>query len=297
MNRKDFGQLLAALRQELDWTQFQLAEYAGVDNAVISQVERGVKKFFEPELLFRLANALQLTTLERREFFLAAGGLENSQLVRQPAISTRTDTNHPVKIIEKLLNILKQVRVPAFLNDVYGDVIAANVSVIRFFNIPASMIESAGQILGGFNTMRITFGDDLVGRTHVSDNWDAYAMASMRSYRDSTLRYRADPYFRHLLKTFRDPIKYPLFDRYWKRVSSVEQDKIMNSDMFEYFHETYGNIKYMTTGITTTTAFGELFLSTYLPLDANTAGVFEKLFANGGDEIVRLAPWPEKKMG
>ncbi|MEP6894795.1 MAG: helix-turn-helix transcriptional regulator [Chloroflexota bacterium] len=47
MNRKDFGLLLSTLRQDLNWTQFQLAEYANLDNAVISQIERGVKKYFE----------------------------------------------------------------------------------------------------------------------------------------------------------------------------------------------------------------------------------------------------------
>ena len=62
MNRKEFGQLLSTLRQDMGWTQFQLAEYAQVDEAVVSQMERGVKKYFEPEILFQLANALQLTT-------------------------------------------------------------------------------------------------------------------------------------------------------------------------------------------------------------------------------------------
>src|SRR5215510_15772133 len=99
MNRRDFGQLLATLRQDLDWTQFQLAEYAEVDQAVISQIERGVKKFFEPELLFCLANALQLTTLERREFFLETSGLDQRQMVRQSSKSTTTDTSHPSKIL------------------------------------------------------------------------------------------------------------------------------------------------------------------------------------------------------
>src|SRR3990172_1994372 len=83
MNRKDFGKLLSTLRQDLDWTQFELSEYADIDEAVVSQIERGVKRHFEPELLFRLANALQLTTLERREFFLAASGLDQNQIVRQ----------------------------------------------------------------------------------------------------------------------------------------------------------------------------------------------------------------------
>ena len=80
MNRKDFGELLSTLRQDLDWTQFNLSEYANVDEAVISQIERGVKKFFEPELLFNLANALQLTTLERREFFLASARPKRERL-------------------------------------------------------------------------------------------------------------------------------------------------------------------------------------------------------------------------
>ena len=73
MNRKEFGELVATLRQDLGWTQFQLAEYSDLDEAVISQIERGVKKYFEPDLLFQLANTLQLTSLERHEFVLAAG--------------------------------------------------------------------------------------------------------------------------------------------------------------------------------------------------------------------------------
>src|SRR5678816_4657390 len=91
MNRREFGQLLATLRQDLDWTQFELAEYAEVDEAVVSQIERGVKKHFEPELLFSLANTLQLTTLERREFLLAASGLDQRQIVRQPSAGMSTD--------------------------------------------------------------------------------------------------------------------------------------------------------------------------------------------------------------
>src|SRR6188474_3219904 len=102
MNRKDFGELLSALRQDLDWTQFQLSEYADVDEAVISQIERGVKKFFEPDLLFCLANALQLTTRERREFFLASSGLDQKQIVRQVSAATATDVFNLRKTLDKL---------------------------------------------------------------------------------------------------------------------------------------------------------------------------------------------------
>ncbi|MFN8401328.1 MAG: helix-turn-helix transcriptional regulator [Anaerolineales bacterium] len=41
MNRKEFGILVSHLRQDLNLTQFELAENANVDVAVISQIERG----------------------------------------------------------------------------------------------------------------------------------------------------------------------------------------------------------------------------------------------------------------
>ncbi len=144
--------------------------------------------------------------------------------------------------------------------------------------------------------MRITFNKELVGRSHVAENWDAYAMSAMLTYRASTLRYRAKPYFKYLMKVFRNPVEYPLFDRVWKRVSSLEQDRIINSDLFTYRHEVFGDVKYMTAEVTTTTSFGELFLTTYQSLDHSTSGIFNSLMEDGGDEIVRLAPWPVKSM-
>ena len=296
MNRREFGQLVAALRQDLGWTQFQLAEIAELDEAIVSQIERGVKKFFEPELLIKLANSLQLTTFERREFILASSGLENSQMVRQPANGMATDTFHPSKILQKLFEIMQELRLPSFLCDVYGDVIAASAAMVRFFDVPPSMLETAAKIPGGYNTMRLTFSSDMVARMKVTDNWEAYAMTSMFSYRASTLRYRADPYFKYLIKTFHDPIRYPFFDRFWKRVSSIEQDKYMTTDIFEYQHERYGHVKYLADGITTITSFGELYLTKYLPLDDLTAEVFSSLFKEAGSAVIRFAPWPEKKM-
>ena len=294
MNRQEFGQLLATLRQDLDWTQFQLAEYSGVDEAVVSQIERGVKKYFESELLVNLANTLQLTTLERREFFLATSGVDQRQLVRQPSTGATTDTNHPTKILNHLIETLKSIQLPAFISDVYGDAIAANQAVINFYRLPVALLSAAGQLPAGYNTMRMTFNRDLIGRTHVSDNWDAYAMTTMASYRAATLRYRAKPYFKYLLKIFRDPIEYPLFDRFWKRVSSLEVDQNVDSDRFHYRHEVYGEIQYLTTRITTITAFSEVFLLTYLPLDDHTSKIFAQIYKESGNEIIHLAPWPEK---
>jgi transcriptional regulator with XRE-family HTH domain len=294
MNRKEFGQLLATLRQDLDWTQFQLSEYAEVDEAVVSQIERGVKKFFEPELLFKIANALQLTTLERREFFLAASGLDQNQIVRQVSAVTNTDVFNARRVAGKMSELAGLVRLPAILFDVYGDVLTANRILLSFFKVPAEYIEAAHHLPAGYNAVRFNFGKDLSSRNLVVDNWNQYALNSMRAFRENSLRYRAKPYFKYLIKLFRDPMEYPLFDRYWKMVSSVEQDKEANADYFNFHHAEFGEIKYTTASTVSITAFGELFLVQYLPLDARTSHIFEDLAQNAGPGVMEFAPWPVK---
>ncbi len=296
MNRKEFGELVATLRQDLGWKQFQLAEYAEVDEAVVSQIERGVKKYFEPDLLFHLANALQLTTLERQEFVLAASGLDETQIVRQPSAVTATDVFDATKILERMIALTADIHLPAFLIDVYSDVVAANKIMLAFYNVPSSMLETAATVPGGYNTTRLNFGSDLVGRKHVADNWDNYALNSMRSFRENSLRYRAKPYFKYLMKNFRNPTAYPFFDRYWKLVSSTEQDKEMRVDYFSYRHKDLGPLKYIASMTTAVTSFGSLFLVQNLPLDEHTDDVFTQLKLKAGTGVVRFAPWPEKPM-
>ena len=294
MNRKQFGELVAALRQDLGWTQFQLAEYAELDDAVVSQIERGVKKHFEPQLLFQLVNAFQLTTLERREFLLAASGLDQKQIVRQPSAAMSTDVFNVRRVLDKMVELTEQVRLPAFLADVYGDVIAANNLILSFFKVPVQYLEQADKIPGGYNTVRFNFSKDLVSRTHVVDNWDRFALNSMRTFRENSLRYRAQPYFKYLMKIFRNQNEYPLFDRYWKMVSSNEQDKDATTDHSSYQHDEFGQIKYISSSTVSITSFGELFLVHYLPLDESTSQVFEQLAHQAGQGVTRFAPWPEK---
>jgi len=294
MNREDFGELVATLRQDMDWKQSQLAEYANVDDAVISQIERGVKKHFEPELLFQLANAFQLTTLERREFFLAASGLDQKEIVRQVSAATNTDVFNARKVLDKMIELTGQVRLPAFLCDVYSDVLATNHILLSFFEVPPAFVEEAAHLPGGYNTTRFNFGKDRLARSLIVDNWDHYAVNSMRAFRENSLRYRAKPYFKYLMKIFRNQNEYPLFNRYWKMVSSVEQDKDAAMDYFSFKHDEFGAIKYITSSTVSVTSFGELFLVQYLPLDARTTQIFEELTQQVGTGVTQFASWPLK---
>jgi transcriptional regulator with XRE-family HTH domain len=296
MNRRDFGELVAALRTDLGWTQFELAEYSGIDMAVVSQIERGVKKFFEPELLVCLANTFQLTTLERREFILAASGLDEKQSVRQPSTGVKTDVFNVKKILEKMIHLTGEIRLPAFLCDAFSDVLAANNMMLAFYNVPASMIVNAAQVPAGYNTTRLNFGRESLARAVVSTGWESYALKSMSSFRENSLQYRAKPYFKYLMKTFRNPGEYPYFDRFWKLVSSTEQDKEVNIDQFSYEHAEFGLLKYTASTTIAVTSFGNLFLTQNLPLDQHTEYVFNQLKSQAGLGVSQFASWPEKAM-
>jgi transcriptional regulator with XRE-family HTH domain len=296
MDRKEFGSLVASLRQDMDWTQFQLAEYGGLNLAVISQIERGVKKHLEPELLVRFANAFQLTTLERKEFLFAATGVDSPHMVRQPTAAIATDSQDAERSLETMMDLVGRLRVPAFLLDVYSDVLAANYIAFTFFQVPLEVVQNAALVAGGYNALRLVFGKDLVERTHFLTNWDDYATNTMRFFREASLRYRARPYFRYPIEAFRNPIEYPLFDRYWKIVSSVEKDRAANFDLFVYDHDIFGHLEYATATTICMTAHGELLLNQYMPADDRTKEVFDQMIAQAGAGVIRYAPWPEKPM-
>jgi transcriptional regulator with XRE-family HTH domain len=296
MDRKEFGKLVASLRQDLEWTQYQLSEYGDIDPAVISQIERGVKKHLEPELLVKLANSFQLTTLERREFMFAATGIDIPRIVRQPSAAVATDSQDAERSLASMVDLLGRLRVPAFLLDMYSDVIAANYIAFTFFQVPLELVQNAANTPGGFNALRLVFGKDLVERTHFLTNWDDYATNTMRFFREASLRYRARPYYRYLIKAFRNPIEYPLFDRYWKIVSSVEKDRAANFDLFVYDHDMFGHLEYATATTVCLTAHGELLLNQYMPADDRTKDVFDQMVAQSGAGAIRYGPWPDKPM-
>jgi hypothetical protein len=118
----------------------------------------------------------------------------------------------------------------------------------------------------------------------------------MRSFRENSLRYRAKPYFKYLMKVFRNPPEYPYFERYWKLVSSTEQDKEVNVDHFSYTHSEFGPLNYIASNTLAVTSSGNLILTQNLPLDEHTEDVFNQLKLKAGSGVERFAPWPLKQM-
>jgi len=81
MDRKEFGKLMAALREEqlefsikgmAVWTQAKLAKEANLPEKAISQIEQGRKMNLDAQTMTQLARALRLTASEQVELFAAA---------------------------------------------------------------------------------------------------------------------------------------------------------------------------------------------------------------------------------
>jgi hypothetical protein len=98
------------------------------------------------------------------------------------------------------------------------------------------------------------------------------------------------------MKTFRDPAEYPLFDRYWRAATSIEQDRDGNYDHFSYDHSVFGHLSYAVVTTTSVTVHGELLLNQYVPTDDTTKSLFDQVLAESGAGVIPLAPWPLKPM-
>jgi transcriptional regulator with XRE-family HTH domain len=292
LNRVEFGKLVVALRrgirddEDRSWSQKRLGEQTELGEATIGKIERGERVNLDPDTLPRLANAMHLTTVERREFFIAAIGVDNYQMTR-PEMSSE-------KVLEDMVHVIEQVRLPALIVDSYGDLVAANSALAQILEIPSEFVANAHAEPASFNLMRIIFAPEFGNvRNIFGVQWTKTAVYNIEFFRYTTLRYRFTDYF---LQTLRQLRKYPLFRQYWHQFGSQQEDNYFNSERCSYEHPKHGAVHYLTTLSTALTTSGELYFVTYVPANARTAEVFAGLADHGDKAALRLASWPEKRL-
>ena len=297
MNRKEFGKLVAALRKSRPnshgqpTTQSQLAESTGISQQVLGNIERGGKVALEPEFLLSLARVLNLSTRERREFFLAAIGIQEDNIpANQPEASL---------VFDELFNSLAQIALPAFLVDAYDDIVAANNSILRLFEFSQDLISMAPTMPGGYNVIRFVFSKEsrfnaLLGKQH-----EKYLMQSIRFFRAISLPNRATPYYQYLLKSFQTDRKMALFNQYFQRdlVENQTDDFYFEGERFQMNYPALGELDFYSPPLSPiSTSKGNLYLITYIPASPATTQACALLATLSGLGARRLAPWPEKEI-
>jgi len=291
MDRKEFGKLMAALREEqlefsikgmAVWTQAKLAKEANLPEKAISQIEQGRKMNLDAQTMTQLARALRLTASEQVELFAAAAevGADTQYILREQA-------NHALQTLVKLIG---EIRLPAFIGDHYTNVLASNTLALAVLNVPESMIQVAPTLVSGFNLLRVVFAPESSFRQLMGDQWAERADASLHYFRKTTLCYRHTERFRTILAELS---ALPAFRERWFTTQTYAEDLTPTWTTYSYRHPDLGNISFIAHTSTTLTDQGALYLTTYLPCTKETTDLFEAFIRRHGLGVRHFAPWPD----
>jgi transcriptional regulator with XRE-family HTH domain len=294
MDRFEFGTLVASLREDMRWTQLELAEKSGVDVSAVSNIERGARRtLLKDNMLLKLADGLQLTTMERQEFLFAASGVPESDTVRKESHRSRMHFN-PADFIKELGEHIGCLAVPALVTDAFCDIVLANRFALEYYNTPANLMNDANVVVGGFNMMRYVFHSDSTFPDGIKDDrWEMQALVNLRYFRRRTMRVRCKPYFSTLLREFLNNKNYPSFERYWRKMlfesfdyysAPIEKPDPENADAVVGLESQLA-----------VTPYGELYLQQLLPMNKKTSKRFEEIMAKVGEGFMPFAPFPDKQ--
>ncbi|MCB0176004.1 MAG: helix-turn-helix domain-containing protein, partial [Anaerolineae bacterium] len=207
MNRKAFGKLIAALRKEhFDQednrlTQAMLAERAQkldplspLNEIIIGKIERGERAILDDQTLLSLADTLELSMGERREFYLAATGLDDEQI--------HATKKTAEEILATVIQMLTDIQLPALLLDPYLDVIAINDILLNLYQTSQIDLYSRMDQPAGFNLLGFIFSADFEPQRQLlgQQQWRNFAVGNVIYFRRTTLRYRTTKYFTALIK-------------------------------------------------------------------------------------------------
>ena len=296
MDRKTFGQLVAALRKEhfdVDgnrWTQAKLAENAAkidpqtpLNDIIIGKIERGERAILDDATLLNLADTLQLTIGERREFFLLATGLDNEQIFASSGNATT--------ILTTTLQTLQEIQLPTILLDTYLDIIAVNSQLLQLYQY-AYVDLSQFIKQEPLNLIDLMFSDDFAIQRDLMGmrQWNDLAVGMVIYFRRVTLHYRMTDYFAHLLTKLR---QHREFRWYWEQVFYEEKRYFVGDASLQIRSTDTEKLRYLTTPIITLTPFGNLELLTHIPRSPATAVAFQEM-GQASPQVYRVSSWPDK---
>ncbi|MBI5962914.1 MAG: helix-turn-helix domain-containing protein [Chloroflexi bacterium] len=294
MNRFEFGTLVASLREDMRWTQMELAERSGVDVSAISNIERGERKtLLKDNILVKLADGLQLTSMERQEFLFAASGVTELEMVRKEHIRAKKQFD-PKAFLKETGEHIACIALPVLVTDAFCDILLTNHCLIEFYGAAPELLKNAEHIIGGYNTMRYIF-DPLSNFPEAigNDSWERLALINARYFRRRTLRVRSKPYFADLLRELLDNKKYPSFERCWRKILFEDHDDfslpIQRSD------PNNAHSFVAVESLLALTPYGELYMHQILPLNRKTAERIEKISKTVGEGYELFAPFPDKR--
>ena len=114
MEHETFSKIVAALRKEqinfdngYSWSQQKLADETGLTRRIVSKIDRGRQARLDGEILRTLAEALELTSLERYEFFAMSSEVADRDVMREDVCNE--------EVFSQVWTLLDALYAPTFL--------------------------------------------------------------------------------------------------------------------------------------------------------------------------------------
>jgi len=291
MNRKDFGKLLIALRREhLDgnlkaWTRQRFSQESGIDEEILANMETGRKANLYPEHLTSIANALALTSGERRAFLRASSGVDEREIFA---------AHRPEKARDELLKLMDNLQQPAFLLDQFFDLVAVNQMALETCGLRVTdFLNKTANPITRLNLMRLLFSLEFgEQRAMFGKHWNSFANSVMLAFRAASLPYRASNYFQEM---FQHLYEFDDFKIYFRASRNLKNDYyIDNNARLLLENPKLGALDCMSSSIAAATTEGELRLFVLFPLNKETAAAFSALTGEQNYLFQTLPSWPQK---
>jgi hypothetical protein len=233
-----------------------------------------------------MANALKLTSGERKEFFLAASGIDSP--------NTYHPLDSPKSAIESMLAIMDQLQQPSFLVDQYFDIIAVNLMVLEVYNVNVNnFLNPDSDPVTRFNLIRFLFSSEFSEQKAMLGKFrEKFAANTAMLFRTSSLRYRDTEYFQRLYSHLFE------FDDFKIHIQRKPKDeRYVDNNLFIMLdNPRLGMINAISTSMTAATTAGDLKLFVFTPLSEETVKIFTKIAQQSNYVFQSLPDWPDKSV-
>lgn len=210
-----------------------LAQASRLSLRIVANLEQGKKATLDDDLLKRLASALQLTTLERREFFTVAIDVHGYVLA--------APTFNAEETVGDLLDIFANLHQPTFLYDDYFDIIAVNHAALLLHNIEPVWLQSLAEENGRPNFLHVIFAPDSPMRRSMQEEWNMLALCNLHQFRAMSLRHRHTTRWNDLMTRLRT---LPDFTIVWMATHAAQEDFSSRLHQHQYVHPRFGELRY-----------------------------------------------------
>ena len=286
MKAAGFGQLVRELRKTTSspesepWTRETLSKYIHLSMDQLGRLERGDRKYLDRQTLELLADAFNLTPIERWEFLIAAAGITDEDYCYYTT---------PEEQLKNLLDTLNRIWSPAVVVDAFQNIVALNTPYQNLYLVTEEVLDFGRQNPIRFNLLYAVYSAELGIRDLLGPYWREVAMIQIHQFKRTTFRYRNHNYYKLLIDEL---FKLPKFDIDWYASHRAPFDKFKHYVRYNFAHPAYGPLDFIGTVTINSTIYGELQLIIYNPIDFATAALFYQLATSEPHQVKKLADWP-----